>query len=347
LTKLGLSLGLSPRESISRFSNLLQLADRNGVDAAWVVDSQLAMKDAYIALGIVARETEHLKIGPGVTNLITRHETVVANAMNTVEDVAPGRALVGVGAGDSAVFPLGLKPSPVADLRGGIRRLRALLAGEAVAFAPGLEPKALSFHPALRPPIYLAGSQPRMLKLAGEVADGVIIMGPSDPDTVRMQLAHVDEGARAAGRDPQDVVRDLWVTISIGNDDSCVADVKSWASAQARWLTSWKHVPDSLERFRGEMESAARDYDFSAHLSLRADHADVISDDFARVLAVSGTPEQCAGRLVELARTGVERITLSLLSGGREQRLESIVKVWADVAARLERRPAATSEAVR
>lgn len=334
MSQIGLSLGLSPREPIDRLVRLARQAEAAGVAHCWVVDSQMAMKDAVVALAVLARETETLHVGPGVTNLITRHETVVANAMATLADVAPGRIGVGVGAGDSAVFPIGRKPMSIEECRVGVTRLRRLLRGEAIDGPAGK--LALSFTPPIVPPIFFAASQPRMLHLAGEVADGVIIMGPSDPDTVKMQLAYVDEGARAVGRDPGEIIRDLWVTLSIGDGDDPVRDVKSWASAQARWLTTWKTVPDSLERFRPEMDEAARTYDFGDHLSLAAGHASTISDDFARVLAVAGPADDCANRLAGLLAAGPDRLTVTLLSGGRERRLDDIVAVWKVVQQRQE-----------
>jgi 5,10-methylenetetrahydromethanopterin reductase len=223
------------------------------------------------------------------------------------------------------VFPLGRKPMSIADCDAGIRRLRKLLNGEAVGYEGG--DVTLSFKPNPVPPIYLSASQPRMLQLAGAVADGVIIMGPSDPDTVRMQMNHVDEGARRAGRDPSEVIRDLWVTMAVGGAEA-VNDVKSWASAQARWLTKWKEVPASLEKYRAEMTHAADTYDFGTHLSRSADHAAGISDDFARVLAVVGDVEECQRRIRALLIPGIRRVTIPLLSGGRERRLDEIGAVW-------------------
>jgi 5,10-methylenetetrahydromethanopterin reductase len=225
------------------------------------------------------------------------------------------------------VFPLGLRPLKVDECRRALARLRALLAGDPIDGGGDGELR-LSFTPSPVPPVYFAGSQPRMLRAAGAVADGVIIMGPADPESVAGQLAQVDHGAREAGRDPADVRRDLWVTMSIGEEREAIRDVKSWASAQARWLTTWKRLPPSLERFRSEMEQAAATYDFGEHLSLRADHANTISDEFAQVLAVAGDDAHCRDRLRALVATGVDRVTITLLSGGRERRLADIARVW-------------------
>lgn len=325
MTELGISLGLSPREPVTRFVDLVRAAEDSGVDAAWIVDSQLAMKDAYIVLALLAQQTSTMQVGPGVTNGVTRHETVVANAMATLASVAPGRVLVGFGAGDSAVYPLGRKPLSIKATGDATTRLQRLLRGESVD-GPGGDVE-LSFRPDPAPPVYLAASQPRMLRLAGQVADGVIIMGPSDPATVAMQMASVDEGAASVGRDPTEIRRDLWVTFAVGGDEA-VADVKSWASAQARWLAQWAVVPPSLERFRSEMDLAAARYDFGSHLSLQAEHAGWVSDDFAKALAVAGTEDECTDRLASLVETGIDRVTLTLLSGGRTRRLTDLTRVW-------------------
>jgi 5,10-methylenetetrahydromethanopterin reductase len=322
--QLGLSLGLSPREPEARIVGLARMAERLGVDALWVIDSQLAMKDAYTTLALVAHETDRIGLGPGVTNLVTRDETVVANAMASLAAIAPGRLTVGLGAGDSAVFPLGRRPMTIRELEAAVPRLRSLLEGGEVDGDGG--PLRLAFAPEPPPPIFLSASQPRMLRLAGAVADGVIVMGPSDPAVVAGQMAEVDAGASSAGRDPGAVFRDLWVTISIGPD--AVGDVKSWASAQARWLTRWKQVPPPLERFRDEMEQAAAGYGFGDHLSRHAAHAATISDDFARALAVAGDRDEVERRLRELVGAGADRLTLTLLSGGREARLEELAAVW-------------------
>lgn len=323
--ELGLSLGVSPRETFERFLWIGKRAEEIGVDMMWVVDSQMAMKDAYIAMGLLGRETKKLKFGPGVTNLVTRHPTVVANAMNTLAFLAPNRVQIGIGVGDSAVFPIGKKPMSIADCEQGVKELRSLLSGEKLDYGAG--EVALSFTADPVPPIFVAASQPRTLELAGLVADGVIIMGPSDPETVQMQMESVDTGARRAGRDPKSIFRDLWVTIAVGGQNA-INDVKSWASAQARWMTRWKKMPPSLEKYRTEMVEAAASYDFQTHLSLSADHAHGISDEFAQVLAVAGDEQECVRRIQSLCATNVNRITLTLLSGGRERRLDEIAAVW-------------------
>lgn len=326
MTELGISLGWSHREPADRIISLIQEAEAAGVDVCWVIDSQLAMRDAFVMLGLIARETTSIRLGPGVTNLITRHPTVVANSLVTLRSLAPGRVLAGVGAGDSAVYPLGLKPQSVVRLGEGIGNLRALLAGETIE-SPNDEVR-LSGVEGPAEPIFLAASQPRMLQLAGAVADGVIIMGPADPDVLRAQMEHVDRGVEEAGRSPTEVLRDAWVTMAVDCEERGVDAVRSWASAQARWLTKWAQLPPSLLRFEAEMRQAAETYDFERHLSVSAPHAAVVSDELAAALAVAGDVDQCAVRIREIADVGADRVTVALLSGGRERRLGDLLTVW-------------------
>ena len=324
MTGLGISLGWSYREPLDRVVGLVRDAERDDVEACWVIDSQMAMRDAFALLANLAAATDRILIGPGVTNFVTRHETVLANCLSTLAAIAPGRVLAGLGAGDSAVFPIGLKPQGVGDLRTGITRLRSLVSGGMVEGPDG--PYAIGGPSSAAPPIYLAASQPRMLELAGAIADGVIVMGPANPQVWAAQMDHIERGAAASGRDPSTIARDVWVTMAVGDD--AIDSVRSWASAQARWLARWKAVPESLEPFRQELARSAEEYDFGQHLSLSASHPETVSDELAAALAVVGSTVECAERLAALAKLKPDRITFALLSGGRERRLADTLEVW-------------------
>jgi 5,10-methylenetetrahydromethanopterin reductase len=327
MTEIGVSLGWSHREPVDRMIRLVKEAEDAGVATCWVIDSQLAMRDAFALLTLLARDTDRIHLGPGVTNLVTRHPTVVANALVTLRSLAPGRILAGIGAGDSAVYPIGLKPQSIGQLKDGIHELRALLSGDAMDGESGAV-RLAGPEGGRAEPIFLAASQPRMLHLAGAVADGAIIMGPASPDIQQAQMQHVDRGAADAGRAPGDVFRDVWVTMAVDGEERGVDAVRSWASAQARWLSKWEDLPDGLRRYSQEMRQAAEGYDFERHLSLSAEHADVISDELAATLAIVGNVEECALRIREIVELGADRITISLLSGGRERRLQELLAVW-------------------
>ncbi|MBI3966450.1 MAG: LLM class flavin-dependent oxidoreductase [Chloroflexi bacterium] len=317
----GLSFGVSPREPFSRIVSLVWQAEDAGFDAVWVIDSQLIMKDAYLTLALCAEQTRRIKLGTGVTNPVTRHPTVIANAFAGLRELSDGRALLGIGAGDSAVFSLGLRPAKLATVEATICAIRALHAGEETE----IDGNRIRLSTARGPvPIFLAASQPKMLALAGRLADGVIVMGPSDEAFAGEQLAAVRAAAAAAGRPAGEPFVDLWATVSMSGDrQRTLDDVKSWASAQARWLNQFASLPPSLERFRGELRRADEEYDFQQHLAVRAEHRTAVSDELAAALAITGDASAVADRLGSLLRLQPDRLTLTLLSGGREARLKA------------------------
>jgi 5,10-methylenetetrahydromethanopterin reductase len=320
----GYMMGISPREPIERMASLAALAEASGFSIAWVADSQLIVKDPYIAMTLAARATSTLKLGPGVANPVTRHFTTLANTMTSLNEVSGGRAVLGIGSGDSAVFPLGLAPASIAQLRRDIESIRSLCQGEKIE-VEGRTVQMITASSTV--PIFLAASQPRMLRLAGELADGVILMGAADPSVTAWQLDHVAQGAASAGRHLADVFVDLWFALSISDDEKKARhDVRAWATSQARWFAKWKELPGPLGDFKSEFDAAYAAYQFSEHLSTRAEHAEVISDELVDIIAVSGSARQCLERLRPFGAMKIDRLTFALLPGGREARLEQFGK---------------------
>ncbi len=330
MPQFGLTLGISAREPLLRIGDVARTAEDHGFNAAWVIDSQVSMKDVHVALTVAAMATKKIQLGTGVTNPLTRHITVTANAIAGVDEVSGGRALLGLGSGDSAVFPLGWKPTPIDDMRVFLREVRQLLNGQEVS----LQGHTVRLTGITRPvPIFVAASQPRMLTLAGEQADGVIILGAADVALTQWQLERVHRGAREAGRDPNKIFVDLWLGISMSNDRrQALEDVKAFATSQARWFSQWKELPPPLAPFADEFKRAFSAYKFSDHLSRHAEHAHSVSDRFADFVALAGPAESCLARIKELQAVKVDRITFTLMSG---QRLERIRQLGADLLSKL------------
>ncbi|MCP4959010.1 MAG: LLM class flavin-dependent oxidoreductase [Actinomycetia bacterium] len=177
-------------------------------------------------------------------------------------------------------------------------------------------------------PIYTAVSQPGMLRMAGEVCDGAILMGAADPEFCSWQLEFIHEGLAKAGRRREDLTIDLMVTMSVDEDEAkALSDVRAWATSQAATFHPWKRMPEAWEKYRPEFARAADAYHLVDHLSLQAGHKDLISDEFVRSVALVGDVETCVNRLRELWTLDIDRITFALLSGGREQRLEHLAGV--------------------
>lgn len=186
-----------PATSVSELAEEVSRAERLGFDTAWIADSQLLWRDVWVAMGLAAARTERITLASAVTNVATRFPSVVASAVNTVAELAPGRVWLGLGTGDSSVKPIGLAPSTRAQLRDGIGEIRGLLRGESVE----INGRSVHLQGAQGSvPVHLAASGPRTFRLAGEIADGVLTLAGVSPETLAGTVAPVAEGARAAGR---------------------------------------------------------------------------------------------------------------------------------------------------
>jgi 5,10-methylenetetrahydromethanopterin reductase len=299
MTQFDVSVGISPRQSFDSWAAFVAGLEAEGVRRIWVIDSQLAMKDVYAGLVIAALNTQRVGLGTGVTNAVTRHPTVTANAIAAIAELSHGRAILGLGAGDSALYGIGLKPQKVAEVE------------EAIGF--------FRSHVDPSVPIHLAVSQPRMCELAGRVADGAIVMGPAQPDMVRRQVEWIETGLKAADRNRKEFEIAFMATLA-----SEPEDIRSWASTQARLLGQYRELPESLLRFRDEITRSVESYDYSEHLSTHASHGAAVSDDLVRALAIVGTSEECAARLRALGATGLDALIFPLAGRHRLDRWRKI-----------------------
>ncbi|MGY0057525.1 LLM class flavin-dependent oxidoreductase [Streptomyces sp. LZ34] len=197
-TPLRVGVRVPPCDRADRVLDSVREAERLGFDAVWFPDSQLLWRDVFTTLTAAALGTERIGLGTAVTNLATRHPAVVASAARSVAELAPGRFVLGLGVGNSSVGPVGLRQTTTAAMREGLAMLRALLDGREWDFEGKVRSRLRDPRPEV--PIHLAASGPKNLRLAGEVADGVILLSGVSPRTLAGATARVREGARAAGR---------------------------------------------------------------------------------------------------------------------------------------------------
>lgn len=180
-----------------RFAADVARAEALGWEYAFVPDSQLRRHDTYVLLAFAARTTSTIRLGPLLTNPVTRHASVTASSIATVDQVSDGRAILGLGIGDTAVRLAGLRPARVATLERAARTIHALLHDEGVDIGAG----HIARLPHQRPvPLWIAAAGPRMLRAAGRIADGVFIRAGTHPANLRAAVAAIREGAAEAGR---------------------------------------------------------------------------------------------------------------------------------------------------
>jgi 5,10-methylenetetrahydromethanopterin reductase len=322
--RFGISIGISPREPFQHTVEVVKSAERLGFDSVWIADVHLSMKDCFIGLALCAVETKRILLGTGVLNPVSRHPAVLANAMSGIQELSGGRAAIGIGGGYSSVYPLGLKPASIDHMRRSILLIKALMAGKTYDYE-GVPISMTVGQPGV--PIYLAANQPRMLRLAGEVADGAILMGGANAEFTRWQIEQVRQGAEAAGRDPSAIKVDLWFSMSVSDDrDQAEDDVRPWVASQADSFHRWKELPTFLEPYRDEFATAAAAYNRLEHVSRHAEHKQAVSRTLVDMLAVAGTPAECRQRLRELSGLGLNRMTVAIVGGGREERMRVIAQ---------------------
>jgi 5,10-methylenetetrahydromethanopterin reductase len=292
-----------PATEIAAFAADVEAA---GFDTLYVPDSQLLWRDSYLTLFAAALRTVTLGLGTAVSNVVTRHPSVVASLARTVAEVAPDRFFLGLGVGNSSVEPVGLAPSTQAELRNGIAQIRGFLAGEEV---DGVRMRAAC--PSV--PVHVAATGPRNLRFAGEVADGAILLSGVAPKPLSRAVGLVTEGAR--GRDPIEVTVSAYamVTDDVRRDARVLKPVCA-GIAQRGGRTALAaagidvEVPAEVPGVYPDLVHA-EDWDHAVDVC-----SEWISDDdavaFASTFCLFGTPAQIVDRIERTAQLGATAIFL-------------------------------------
>jgi len=307
----------------------MQLVEQLGYDSLWLGDSQLLWRETYVLLGCAAVLTQRVYLGIGVTNPVTRHPTVTASAMLTLQEASGGRALLGVGVGSTAVRTLGQQPVSRRALAEWIALLRALWTGEAVATASGTW--RLTFGaPGGHPPILIAGRGPKMLRLAGQIGDGAILAGVGCAGaTLRGMLEAVRAGRAAAGEPARLFRTYLHVPAAVHADRRLAYEAVRPQVAVALLMPHWP-LSAAAEEARAKLRAS---YDYYQHMSRQARWAEVIPDEIVPDFALAGTPAECVAQLRGLLALGFDEITLIPYAVEGGTRAEMIAALMRDVVA--------------
>ena len=238
-----LSFGVTvlPDPPASRVVELLALAESHGFEYGWTYDSHILWHDPYPLLTMAALETSTMKLGLNVTNPGTREPTVTASAFATLQAISGGRMVIGIGRGDSARRTIGLKPVKVDEFERSTAAIKDLANGRPVRWND-FDVHIEWAHGQPEIPVYIAGYGPRVLAVAGRIADGVIIQ-LADPEIVEWIVGQVRAAAEEAGRDPTEIKVMACAPAHVSDD---MAD----ACEQVRWFPAMvsNHVFDLLAK---------------------------------------------------------------------------------------------------
>src|SRR6267378_4708491 len=203
MTRVQVSLRIPGTAPMPELIQLIQGVEAAGFDGAGILDSQLLCRDTFVTLGQAATRTSRLALFPAVTNPFSRHVSVLAGAIQTVAELAPGRTKVVMGTGYTSASTIGRKPATLAEMRACIATVKTLLAGKAVDF-DGTQGR-LGYASGRPVSLLMAASGPKAIELAGEVADGVMLLVGFHRGIVDAVLTHLEHGARKSGRRLEDL----------------------------------------------------------------------------------------------------------------------------------------------
>ena len=322
-------LGLFPTESASRMVELARRGENLGYHGLWFGDSHLIWREVYVTMGAAAQATRRVTLGTAVTNPLTRHVTVTASAAFTLHELSGGRTILGIGAGDSGVRTFGGRPARLAELERAIEIIHALHRGETVDAGQG--PAHIVGARAARIPVYIAGSGPRILDLAGRAADGAIILVGLDERFIRAAVACVHKGARAAGRDPASLRTVLWVPAALVDDAEATRSVKAHI---ARIII--RPLPVDLEADDLDVVRAIKaSYDYYHHMDTAADHGQHVPDAMVSRFAFTGDPARIRDQVKTAFAAGIDQVAIIPYGTARFDREATIRAFAKEVMARV------------
>lgn len=322
-------VGLFPTEPVGRMCEYTALAERLGYDHVWFGDSQNIWRESSTTMGAAAVGTSRVVLGTGVTNAVTRHVSVLASTWATLAEQTGGRVALGIGTGDSSLRTMGLKPLKLAELEHAIGQLRALFRGEEVAEPTSGAAFRLSYlNEPVRVPIYVAASAPRILELAGRVADGVIALVGTSPDFVEAALRRIETGAAASGRTLADLHVVLWTPTAIDADATAARDLTRAHVARVCIRPLPAEIDPTLQQ---AIDRIRENYDYYRHMDTTAGHADLVPDELVDLFALAGSPEECAERLAKLDGMGVDQVAIVPFVRPGESRAPTI-RTFAEIA---------------
>lgn len=267
------------------FARLVRQGESLGYDAVFL--PEIGGRDALVALGELAGETEVLRLGTGIIPMSSRTPFLAAMAAAAVHERSLGRLVLGIGTGPAV-------PGALDRLRELVTTLRRLLDGEPVE----IEGRALrlSLVPEDRVPIWISALGPRAVRLAGEVADGVLLNWCT-PERVRTATAELREGAEAAGRDVSEVTVAVYVRASLGaSDEACMRALQAATGEYASYPAYARQF--ALMGFEEESREAA-----AAHASGRPE---VVPEDLVRAMTLVGEPLAARGRVEAFREAGAD-----------------------------------------
>lgn len=322
-------------------------AEEHGFTHAWLYDSQMLFSDPYASLSMCAVNTKKIFLGTGVTNPESRIAPVTANSIATVNELAPGRTILGIGTGNTARRTLGMPASKLEVMRDHIRICRDLFEGKTTDYTEGtrhrkvrfLNPDGNWYNIKTKIPIYIAASGPKSLEMAGEIADGVILFGAVSPSLINFVMEHVYAGAERAGRNPKDVyalvmtafhltqpgesLETSEVRQAVGPFVSSSTNIFALSNPDPNTLPA--DLRDDIVAFRdiykvpeGPIESRHLKMYSDYLLGFKKEHEAVVTEKIIRATTLTGTADEIVESVHNMKKAGIHQVAVQPIVDNRK-----------------------------
>lgn len=304
------ALYLQDAHTLREGMEFAQYAEAKGFEAVWQAESRL-VREAPVAMAAFASVTDRLKVGSGVVDCWTRNPARLAATFSTLDDLAPGRVILGIGAWwDPLAAKVGIsRERPLTVMREIVTSVRGLLANETVTFQGHhvhLDGVELDYvYQERRPkdvPIYIGATGMQMMELTGEIGDGVVLNYLVSPDYNARALEALGNGAAKAGRSVDDLDRPQLVVCSVHEDHDTALDMARLMVTQ--YLGQQPHimkasgVPQSLLDKVGEVLTWP-----ATHEQVEA-ASKLVPDEIVNMLTASGTPDEARAKVAHYMAHG-------------------------------------------
>ena len=304
------ALYLQDAHTIAEGIELVRYAEHKGFDAVWQADSRL-VRDAVVPMAAFGATTDRIKIGSGVIDCWTRNPARLASTFSTLDDLAPGRMICGLGAWwDPLAAKVGIERlRPLTVMREIVTVVRALLNNETVTFDGyyvHLDGVELDYvHQERRPkdvPIYIGATGLQMMELTGEIADGAVLNYLVSPAYNVGAIDALTRGAAKGGRTIDDIDRPQLVVCSVDNDRAKALDnarllVTQYLGQQPHIMKA-SGVPQELLDEIGTVLTWPATHDQVVAASR------MVPDDIVQMITASGEPDEVRAKVAEYVATG-------------------------------------------
>lgn len=314
-------LSVLPIDEIVRYA---RVADNAGIDSFWIGEGYHFFRrlhgearSATTTLAAIAISTKRIRIGCAIIPPYTRHPSLIAMEAVALDELSHGRFVLGLGAAKAGIVYLGYDEAnmrPITAHKETIEIVRELLAGNTVNYrgkmftaeAPSLDPG----EKARKVPIYIGATGPKMLRLGGAIADGVILPTFTTTNFVKYACKEIRESAERSGRDFSKIPIGATLPFSTAEDGDKARDAIRGLAAV--------YITNKLQNIKNDMilKAAGLTYDeakpvrdalLSKGLEAAKEH---VANEMLDKVVVSGTPEECIRKFKELADAG---LTLPIL----------------------------------